>query len=95
MKYDLISKKSSFHRRKNKRQISRSSKLKVLVCTRNLFDAVHVFGKQLFIDNLEWLECIGYISNITDYEWYIKTHRLYEGKFKNINQSQILKLMKL
>ncbi len=82
IKYDLISKKSSFHNKITKRQISKSTKLKVLVCTRNLFDAVHVFGKQLFVDNLEWLECIGNISNTTDYEWYIKTHRLYEGKFK-------------
>ena len=82
VKYDLISKKSSFHNKKNKRQIFKSSKLKVLVCTRNLFDAVHVFGEQLFVDNLEWLECLGSISNNTDYDWYIKTHRLYEGKFK-------------
>ena len=36
VKYDLISKKSSFHNKKNTRQIFKSSKLKVLVC-KNLF----------------------------------------------------------
>ncbi len=97
IKYDLLSKKSSFHDKKLPRQIVKSTKLKILVCTRNLFDAVHVFGSQLFVDNLEWLECLGKLSNLNDYDWYIKTHRLYEGKFKKyqpISNSTIYKIIK-
>lgn len=81
VKYDLISKKSSFHKKKMTKQIKKTNKIKILVCTRNFFDAVHVFGNQLFVDNLEWLNCLGRISNVTNYDWYIKTHRSYEGKF--------------
>ena len=90
-------KKSSFHNKKSSTQIVKSSRPKILVCTRNLFDAVHVFGNQLFADNLEWLECLGKLSNKTNYDWYIKTHRLYEGKFKKYqpkSNSTIYKIIK-
>tara|TARA_B110001452_G_scaffold149161_1_gene124166 strand:- start:1199 stop:2821 length:1623 start_codon:yes stop_codon:yes gene_type:complete len=78
----LISKNSSFHSKKQKTIIKKSNKIKILICTRNLFDAAHVFGNLLFTDNFEWLKFLGDLSDKTDYEWYLKTHINFEGKFK-------------
>ena len=64
----LISKNSSFHSKKQKTIIKKSNKIKILICTRNLFDAAHVFGNLLFTDNFEWLKFLGDLSDKTDYE---------------------------
>lgn len=40
---------------------------------------------------------MGKLSNLNDYDWYIKTHRLYEGKFKKYqpkSNSTIYKIIK-
>ena len=78
----LISNISSFHSKKHKRIIKKSNKLKILICTRNVFDATHVFGNLLFTDNYDWLNFLGDISEKTDYDWYLKTHINFEGKFR-------------
>ena len=78
----LISKISSFHSQKQKSLIRKSEKIKVLICTRNIFDATHVFGNLLFTDNLDWLNFLGKLSEKTNYDWYLKTHRNFDGKFK-------------
>tara|TARA_B100000795_G_scaffold270073_2_gene262512 strand:+ start:9477 stop:11099 length:1623 start_codon:yes stop_codon:yes gene_type:complete len=78
----LISENSSFHSINQKTIIKKSNKIKILICTRNLFDAAHVFGNLLFPDNYEWLKFLGKLSDKTDYDWYLKTHINFEGKFK-------------
>ena len=78
----LISNISSFHSKKQKRIIKKTKRIKVLICTRNVFDATHVYGKLLFTDNSDWLNFLGKISNRTNYDWYLKTHINLDGKFK-------------
>ena len=78
----LISKISSFHSKKLKTLISNNKKIKVLICTRNVFDATHVYGDLLFTDNFDWLNFLGNISKKTNYDWYLKTHINFDGKFK-------------
>ena len=78
----LISKISSFHSKKLKTLISNKKKIKVLICTRNVFDATHVYGDLLFTDNFDWLNFLGNISKKTNYDWYLKTHINFDGKFK-------------
>ena len=78
----MVSNISAFHSKKTKRLIKKSDKIKVLICTRNVFDATHVFGNLLFADNYEWLNFLGRMSENTDYDWYLKTHINYDGKFK-------------
>ena len=78
----LISNISSFHSNYQKRLIKKSNKIKILICTRNVFDATHVFGNLLFTDNFEWLNFLGKLSKLTDYDWYLKTHINLDGKFK-------------
>ncbi len=78
----LISKISSFHPKKQKSLIRKSGRIKVLICTRNVFDATHVFGNLLFTDNLDWLNFLGKLSEKTNYDWYLKTHINFDGKFK-------------
>jgi len=78
----LISNISSFHSKKEKRLIEKNNKIKILICTRNIFDATHVFGNLLFVDNYDWLVFLGNISKKTDYDWYLKTHINLDGKFK-------------
>ena len=78
----LISNISSFHSKKQKSIIKVNNQIKVLICTRNIFDATHVFGDLLFTDNYDWLEFLGNLSNKTNYDWYLKTHISFDGKFK-------------
>ena len=78
----LISNISSFHSKKQKSIINQSKKIKILICTRNVFDATHVFGNLLFTDNYDWLHFLGKMSDSLDYDWYIKTHINFDGKFK-------------
>ncbi len=78
----LISNISSFHSKKQKKIIKNNKKIKILICTRNVFDATHVFGNLLFTDNYDWLHFLGKMSDKSDYDWYIKTHINFDGKFK-------------
>ena len=66
--------KSPFHKKIDKKIIENSSKIKVLVATQCLIDSPHAFGNWIFNDFVEWLEYIGKISRITNYDWYIKPH---------------------
>ncbi len=78
----LISKISSFHSQKQKSLIRKNNKIKVLICTRNVFDATHVYGDLLFTDNNDWFNFLGKLSEKTNYDWYLKTHINFDGKFK-------------
>lgn len=56
------------------RLIKESSKIKILVCTHDFFDAVHAYGDLVFCDFYEWLVYLGELSKKTEYDWYIKNH---------------------
>jgi hypothetical protein len=55
--------------------ISRSTKIKVLVATHDFFDSPHSYGDNFYSDFYIWMETLGELSRVTDYEWFIKTHR--------------------
>ncbi len=74
MKYST---KSAFHKNFSSKVIKNSNKTKVLICTHCFFDNPHGYGGMIFLDFYEWLVFLGEISNITDYDWYVKTHPDY------------------
>lgn len=69
--------KSAYIGEKLPRQTAASKKIKIVIATHCFFDNPRAYGGSLFIDYREWLAFLGKISEITDYEWYIKTHRDY------------------
>ena len=74
--------KSSFSSIKNNSVLESNNKFKILICTHDFFDSPHLFGKFLFSDHYEWLNYLGELSKNTDFDWYIKNHPSYGGKFQ-------------
>ena len=68
------SKKSAYGRIGKERVLRESPRTKILVATHCFFDNPHPYGVNLFPDFYEWLYFLGEISEVTDYDWYIKTH---------------------
>jgi len=66
--------KSAFSAPSSDRILRESNKIKILVAPHCFFDSPHPYGLNLFPDVFEWLEEISKISNLTDYDWYVKTH---------------------
>lgn len=78
----FYSDKSSFNNHKVKKEyIKKNSRTKILICTHDFFDAVHLYGKFIFSDFHDWLNHIGNLSKKTNYDWYIKNHPKVGGKF--------------
>ncbi len=75
--------KSPFKKNNNssKNIIKKSNKIKLIVATHDFVDAPHTLGNSFFPDFYQWLLFLGKISKKTDYDWYIKTHIPYGGKF--------------
>ena len=67
---------------KTKRVLKDTSNLKILISPHDFMDSIHVMGDLLFPDFYEWLIYLGQMSEMTDYEWYIKNRPNYPGKFK-------------
>ena len=67
--------KSAFTKSYIENQIARSDRIKVLIATHCFFDNPRAYGGMLFNDFYEWISYLGEISTVTDYDWYIKTHR--------------------
>ena len=69
--------KSAFERMNTTRiqKLPKTRKLKVLIATHDFFDSPHSYGDNFYPDFHSWLSRLGEISELTDYEWYIKTHR--------------------
>jgi hypothetical protein len=74
--------KSSFSSNKNSLSLKKNDKFKILICTHDFFDSPHIYGKFLFSDHYEWLNYLSELSKLTDFEWYIKNHPNYGGKFQ-------------
>jgi len=75
--------KSSFSDNFNNKIITKkNNKLNILIATQDFFDAINVFGTFFFTDYYEWIKFLGEMSNKTKFNWYIKDHPNYEGKYK-------------
>lgn len=81
------SKKSAYTAEMIERQTALSNKTKIVIATHCFFDNPRAYGGMLFSDFHEWISFLGRISEITDYDWYIKTHRDYlPGTIEEIRQ---------
>lgn len=68
------SSKSAYTKTRYPQLLEKSDRPKVLIATHCFFDSPHPYGINLFPDFYEWLTFLGDISEVTDYDWYIKTH---------------------
>jgi len=76
--------KSAFGTARHDRLLRESQRKKILIATHCFFDSPHCYGKNIFPDFYEWLEFLGEMSELTDYDWYIKTHPDYLPGTKEI-----------
>ena len=83
--------KSAFGKIKKKKILKKNNRFKVLITTHCFFDSPHSYGFNLFPDFYEWLDFLGKMSNITDYDWYVKTHPDYIPGTMEIIKSLIVK----
>jgi hypothetical protein len=76
--------KSSFKKKYKykKKFLLDNKKPNVLIATQDFFDSINIYGRFIFNDFYEWLYFLGKISAKTDYNWYIKDHPNYSGKYK-------------
>ena len=56
------------------RVLRESGRIKVLIATHCFFDNPNAYGGNIFPDFYEWINFLGEMSEITDYDWYLKTH---------------------
>lgn len=81
--HSYISKSSFKNTYKNKKKLLlKNKKLNVLIATQDFFDAINIYGRFIFNDFYEWLNFLGEVSEKTNYNWYIKDHPNYAGKYK-------------
>ena len=66
--------KSAYGRARHVRLLRESTRKKVLIATHCFFDSPHSYGNNIFPDFYEWLDFLGKMTEVTDYDWYIKTH---------------------
>lgn len=86
--------KSAYGEFKKDRLIRESPRKKVLIATHCFFDSPHSYGNNLFPDFYEWLDFLGQMTLLTDYDWYIKTHPDYLPGTKEIIDAFVLKYPK-
>lgn len=67
--------KSAFKKVNSRKKILRDSKnIKILIATHDFFDNPNAYGRNIFPDFYEWICFLGEMSEITNYDWYLKTH---------------------
>ena len=49
--------------KKNKLILKKNRKIKILICTHDFMDSIHVHGKNFFSDFHEWIYFLGKLSN--------------------------------
>ena len=64
--------------------------LVVLVAVHDFFDAVHVYGDNLFPDLMCWLNFLAEIASQTNYSWWLKIHPYDRGVGEKILQDFVL-----
>ena len=80
------SKDSAFAKKKLKKTLNSSDKIKILICTHELHDNPHSTGGMLFPDFYEWLLFLAEKSKKSNFEWYIKNHPDCDKWTKNVVQ---------
>jgi len=67
----------------SKNILKKNKKKKVLICTHDYFDAVHLHGKHFFSDFHTWLEYLGELSEKKnlEYDFYLKNHPNFGNRF--------------
>lgn len=88
------SSKSAYGSQQYPRLLRESKNQKILVATHCFFDSPHSYGNNLFPDFWEWLNFLGELSMVTQYDWYIKTHPDYLQGTKEIIEQFIKKYPK-
>ena len=69
--------KSAYSGSRHAQLLQESSRKKILIATHCFFDSPHSYGNNIFPDFYEWLDFLGEMSEVTNYDWYIKTHPDY------------------
>ncbi len=80
--HTFISKSSFSNNFKKRVLVKKNNKLNILITTQDFFDSINVYGRFFFTDYYEWIKFLAEMSNKTKFNWYIKDHPSYEGKFK-------------
>lgn len=87
--------KSAYGASRHVRLLRESTRKKILIATHCFFDSPHSYGNNIFPDFYEWLDFLGKMSEVTDYDWYIKTHPDYLPGTMEIVEGFIAKYPKL
>ena len=87
--------KSAYGASRHARLLQESSRKKILIATHCFFDSPHGYGNSIFPDFFEWLDFLGKMTEVTDYDWYIKTHPDYLSGTKEIIDNFVAKYPKL
>lgn len=86
--------KSAYGTKRHKQLLQGSPRKKILIATHCFFDSPHGYGGNIFPDFYEWLDFLGKITEVTDYDWYIKTHPDYLPGTKEIIDDFVIKYPK-
>ena len=89
------SSRSAYGAPRHERLLRESPRKKVLIATHCFFDSPHSYGMNVFPDFYEWLDFLGRMTEVTDYDWYIKTHPDYLAGTKEIIEGFIAKYPRL
>ena len=86
--------KSAYSASRQVRLLQETSKKKVLIAAHCFFDSPHSYGNNIFPDFYEWLDFLGKMTEVTDYDWYIKTHPDYLPGTKEVIDDFVIKYPK-
>jgi hypothetical protein len=88
--------KTAFLNNNYKKKINK--KFTILILPHDFIDAPHIAGKFAFADMYEWIKFLSHLSlKQNKYNWLIKTHKKYGGKFswyQNFTEKNIDRLIK-
>jgi hypothetical protein len=86
--------KSAYGTMRHVQLIQKTPRKKILIATHCFFDSPHSYGNNIFPDFYEWLDFLGKMTEVTDYDWYIKTHPDYLPGTKEIIDGFLAKYSK-
>lgn len=78
----------SYYEKKIEKVLKVNKKIKILICTHDFMDSIHVNGKNFFPDFYEWISFLGKLSNDkkNEYDFYIKNHPNFGNKYERYQQ---------
>ena len=88
------SSKSAYTNKRYDNLIKNTSRKKILIATHCFYDSPHSYGNNIFPDFYEWLDFLGKITEVSNYDWYIKTHPDYLPGTKEVIDGIVLKYPK-